>query len=413
MASRKDKKGRVFRKGEGYSDAKEMYYYSYTDPFGKRRYIYSKDLLSLREKEEQLKRDQLDGIDTYVAGNADLNFMFDRYMATKTELRVSTRSNYLEVYDRYVRNEFGKKKLVEIKYSDILFFYNYLITDKDLHIGTVQYIQRLIRPSLEMAVRDNIIRKNPANGIIQQLKKKTQAGGSYKRHALTLVQQRAFLSYLDEEPRYNKWKPFFTVMVGTGMRIGELIGLRWEDIDMDARTIDINHSLFYFAGRRNKEPNKWVINLPKTESGIRVIPMVDSVYTAFLEEKSRQDEEGTSCISVVEDMTGFIFSNRFREINNPEGINRNLSRIIIDHNSTEEVRAAREKREAVILPHFTCHHLRHTFCARLCEADVNIKVIQTIMGHKDIQTTMDIYAEVTGDKNKKSLEEIFNQMKLF
>lgn len=159
MASRKDKKGRVFRKGEGYSDAKEMYYYSYTDPFGKRRYIYSKDLLSLREKEEQLKRDQLDGIDTYVAGNADLNFMFDRYMATKTELRVSTRSNYLEVYDRYVRNEFGKKKLVEIKYSDILFFYNYLITDKDLHIGTVQYIQRLIRPSLEMAVRDNIIRK--------------------------------------------------------------------------------------------------------------------------------------------------------------------------------------------------------------------------------------------------------------
>mgnify|MGYP003301954953 CR=1 FL=1 len=56
MASRKDKKGRVFRKGEGYSDAKEMYYYSYTDPFGKRRYIYSKDLLSLREKEEQLKK---------------------------------------------------------------------------------------------------------------------------------------------------------------------------------------------------------------------------------------------------------------------------------------------------------------------------------------------------------------------
>lgn len=208
MASRKDKKGRVFRKGEGYSDAKEMYYYSYTDPFGKRRYIYSKDLLSLREKEEQLKRDQLDGIDTYVAGNADLNFMFDRYMATKTELRVSTRSNYLEVYDRYVRNEFGKKKLVEIKYSDILFFYNYLITDKDLHIGTVQYIQRLIRPSLEMAVRDNIIRKNPANGIIQQLKKNPQTGGAYKRHALTLVQQRAFLSYLDEEPRYNKWKPF-------------------------------------------------------------------------------------------------------------------------------------------------------------------------------------------------------------
>ena len=79
------------------------------------------------------------------------------------------------MYDRYVRNEFGKKKIGEIKFSDILFFYNYLITEKNLHIGSVQYIQRLIRPSLELAVRDNVIMGNPANGVIQQLKKKQKA----------------------------------------------------------------------------------------------------------------------------------------------------------------------------------------------------------------------------------------------
>jgi len=412
MASRKDKKGRVLRKGESFNEAKQRYLYTYTDSHGKRRSVYATDLVELRKKEEQLKKDQLDGIDTYVAGNADLNFLFDRYMTTKNELRVSTKSNYYEVYDRYVRDDFGKRKIGSIKYSDILFFYNHLMCDLDLHIGTVQYVQRLIRPSLEMAVRDNIIRTNPANGIIQQLKK-FPVKKSSARHALTLEQQRAFLSYLDETPEYNKWKPLFTVMVGTGMRVGELVGLRWEDIDMDARTIDINHSLFYFAGRRNKEPNKWVVNLPKTESGIRNIPMVDTVHTAFLEEKSRQDEENTSCLSVVEDMSGFIFCNRFREVYVPESINRNLRRVIENYNVSEEVRAVKEKREAVLLPHFSCHHLRHTFCARLCEADVNIKVIQSIMGHKDIQTTMDIYAEVTGDKKKKSLDEIFNQMKLF
>ena len=214
-------------------------------------------------------------------------------------------------------------------------------------------------------------------------------------------------------PEYNKWKPLFTVMIGTGCRIGELVGLRWEDIDMNNRTIDINHSLFYFAGRRNKTGNKWVINMPKTDSGVRVIPMVDTVYAAFIEEKARQEEEGTFCISTVDDMSGFIFCNRFRELYVPESINRNLRRVIENHNSMEEVRAAKEKREAVILPQFSCHHLRHTFCARLCEADVNIKVIQSIMGHKDIQTTMDIYAEVTGDKKKKSLEQVFEQMKLF
>lgn len=413
MASRKDKKGRVLRKGESYSDSKRMYLYTYTDPFGKRRYIYAKDLPALREKEEQLKKDQLDGIDSYAAGTADLNFMFDRYMSTKSELRVSTRANYLEVYDRYVRNEFGRKKIGEIKYSDILFFYNHLICDLGLHIGTVQYIQRLIRPALEIAVRDNIIRANPANGVIQQLNKKTQSGGSYVRHALTLEQQREFLSYLDEMPEYNKWKPLFTVMIGTGCRIGELVGLRWEDIDLKNRTIDINHSLFYFAGRRNQTGNKWVINMPKTDSGVRVIPTVDTVYAAFIEEKARQEEEGTFCISTIDDMSGFIFCNRFRELYVPESINRNLRRVIENHNAMEEVKAAKEKREAVILPQFSCHHLRHTFCARLCEADVNIKVIQLIMGHKDIQTTMDIYAEVTGDKKKKSLEQVFNQMKLF
>lgn len=280
-------------------------------------------------------------------------------------------------------------------------------------VNTIQYLQRLIRPSLELAVRDNIIRLNPANGVMQQTKKKTKSGGAYVRHALTMEQQRAFLSFIDENPLYNRWNPLFTVLIGTGCRIGELIGLRGEDVDMENHTIDINHSLFYFAERRNKTSSRWVINEPKTEDGKRVIPMVETVYTALLEEKSRQDENGIFCQTLIDDMSGFIFCNRFYEVYTPESINRELSRIIEQHNSVEEVWAAKEKRDVVLLPHFTYHHLRHTFCARLCEADVHIKVIQTIMGHKDIQTTMDIYAEVTEWKKKASLNEIFEQMKLF
>lgn len=413
MASRKDKKGRVLRTGETFREDKQMYEYRYTDPGKKRRSIYAKDLAKLRKKEDQLKRDQLDGIDAYVAGTADLNFMFDRYISTKTELRVSTRASYMDIYDRYVRNEFGLRKLSSIKYSDILFFYSQLIKEKDLHIGTIQYIQRVIRPSLEMAVRDNILRVNPANGVIQQLKKKVEAGGAYVRHGLTIEQQRAFLSFLDEYPLYEKYKPLFTVMIGTGCRVGEIVGLRWEDVDMDARTININHSLFYFAGKRNKSRDKWILNLPKTEAGIRTIPMVDTVYMALLEEKARQRDEGVSCKTVIEGMKGFIFYNRFYEVYNPDSINRQLDRIIETYNNHEEVRASKEKRKPIILPNFSCHHLRHTFCMRLCEADVNIKVIQTIMGHKDIQTTMDIYAEVSEMKKKTSLDEVFDQMKLF
>lgn len=413
MKARKDKKGRVLRRGESYREDKQLYEYRYTDPFKKRKSIYAKDLAKLREKEDELIKDRLDGIDAYVAGNVDLNYMFDRYMATKSELRTSTRSNYLEIYDRYVREGFGKRTLSSIKYSDILFFYIQLITGKNLHIGTIEYLQRIIRPSLEMAVRDNIIRTNPADKIIQQLKKKTQTGTNYVRHALTIEQQRVFIGFLNDYQMYDRWRPIFTVMLGTGCRIGELIGLRWEDVDMDARTISINHSLFYFAGKRNKSESKWIVNEPKTEAGIREIPMVETVYMTLLEEYARQRDENLSCKTTIGDMSGFIFFNRFREVHNPESINRQLTRIIETYNSMEEVNAAREKRKEVLLPHFTCHHLRHTFCTRLCEADVNIKVIQQVMGHKDIQTTLDIYAEVGKEKKKTALEDVFEQMKLF
>ena len=98
MACRKDGKGRVLRKGEGYRKGDGRYSYVYVDPLGKKRTIYAKSLVKLREREEQLKKDQLDGLDVYVAGKADVNFLFDRYISTKTELRSTTYSNYLYTY---------------------------------------------------------------------------------------------------------------------------------------------------------------------------------------------------------------------------------------------------------------------------------------------------------------------------
>ena len=92
------------------------------DPFGKRRYKYSMDLIKLREIEKSLIKDQLDGLDVYAAGKADLNFVFDRYISTKTDLRRTTYTNYTYMYDRFVRPEFGKKKIGTIKYSDVLYF---------------------------------------------------------------------------------------------------------------------------------------------------------------------------------------------------------------------------------------------------------------------------------------------------
>ena len=98
--SRKDNKGRVLRKGETQRSCDGKYVYTYTDVEGKRRSIYSKDILELREREAKLIKDQLEGVDVYAAGNSTINFVFDRYIAIKSELRNTTRKNYKYMYDR-------------------------------------------------------------------------------------------------------------------------------------------------------------------------------------------------------------------------------------------------------------------------------------------------------------------------
>mgnify|MGYP002735123846 CR=1 FL=1 len=107
--SRKDNRGRVLKPGEVQRKSDNRYLYTYTDPLGRRKYIYASDLMELREKEKKLTRDQRDGLNLYAAGKATINDTFDRYIKTKLNIRDSTRSNYTYMYNRFVRNDFGKK----------------------------------------------------------------------------------------------------------------------------------------------------------------------------------------------------------------------------------------------------------------------------------------------------------------
>lgn len=112
----------------------------------------------IREKEAKLMKDQLDGLDLYVAGKASVNDTFDRYMSTKYNLRESTKSSYLYTYDHYVRDTFGKKRIAEIKYSDVLQLYYYLLNETKISLGTLDTVHCLLHPTFQLAVRDEIIR---------------------------------------------------------------------------------------------------------------------------------------------------------------------------------------------------------------------------------------------------------------
>ena len=400
---RKDSKGRALRKGESYRKDKKLYLYTYTDPLGNRRYIYARDLAALRDKEKAIEHNRLDGIDMYAFAKSDINFIFDRYISTKSELRSTTMTNYVYTYNRYVRKGFGKKKIAEVKYSDVLMFYNSLL-DRGLKVNTIDSVHSVLHPTFQLAVRDNVIRNNPSDGVMAELKKKLK-GRPEVRHALTIEQERAFLDYL-EQPDYQRWKPLFTVMFGTGCRIGEIIGLRWDNLDFENGVIVIDHDVTYYPRSDNGYRCEFKVGEPKTEAGIRTIPMLDKVREAFLQEKSRQEENKYHCLVELDGMSGFIFCNRFGNLHNPASINREIKRIVDDYNAREEVRAKRDKRTPVIIPRFSCHITRHTFCSRLCENETNVKVIQSVMGHRDIQTTLDIYAEVSEQKKKDEFKKL-------
>lgn len=417
---RKDNKGRILKDGE--SQRKDgRYRYQYTDPKGDRHEVYSwklvetdrtppgkRDDISLREKIKQLNRDMDDGIRTAADNKITLNELFELYMAGKYELKQSTRTNYLYMYRNYVSQGIGKKKIASIRYSDIKAFYNQLIKDKGFKPNSMEIINTILHPVFTLAVRDGYIRNNPTDGVMAEIKK----GHNWekpKRHALTEQEQEAFIDYIANSDIYRHWLPLFTVFLGTGCRVGEIIGLRWQDCDFENNTISINHNLIY----RQQDNGKCEMHIttPKTSAGCRTIPMLNEVRKALLQERREQMQKGYN-ETVIDGYRGFVFTNREGFVHNPMTINRAIQRIYTAYNEQEQENARKEHRKPILIRHFSVHNLRHTFCTRFCENETNIKVIQEIMGHSDIGTTMNIYAEATESKKKESFENLQGKIKI-
>lgn len=154
-----------------------------------------------------------------------------------------------------------------------------------------------------------------------------------------------------------------------------------------------------------KESLYYGLNALSNNLIIRIIPMIDEVFDAFLEEYQYQKVIGF-CTDEIDGYSGFVFCTGDGKVYLPNAINRTIRSICADYNKEEESKAKEENRDPVLLPKFSCHILRHTFCTRFCENETNLKVIQEIMGHADISTTMDVYAEATQEKKKESMASL-------
>lgn len=418
---RTDNKGRILKDNE--TQRKDgTYRFTYTDADGKRHDVYSrrlvptdrlppgcKDDLSLREKERKILRDLEDGIKATVENRATLNDLFNLYISNKPELKQSTRSNYLYMYKKYVQDDIGKKKISSIKYSDVKAYYNRLIRERGFKPNSMEIIHTIIHPVFTMAVRDGYIRINPATGAMAEIKKSNN-WEKPKRHALTKAEQAAFIDYIKSSKIYNHWLPLFTVLLGTGCRIGEVIGLRWEDCDFEDGIISINHNMVY-RKYEGESKARFHIETPKTEAGTRIVPMLEEVKEALRTEWAKQEIIGFN-ESIIDGYTGFIFQNRYGDPLSPHSVNRAIDRICAAYIEDETIQADRDGRDPVLIRHFSAHNLRHTFCTRYCEVEKNIKAIQEIMGHADIETTMNIYAEATKEVKKQSFANLEGKIKI-
>lgn len=241
---RKDPKGRVLRDGESYRKNDGRYMYRYTSTDGKRHSIYDSDLNELRKKEEKIRHDLREGI-RIGEDNITLNDVYEMWKKDKNSLKQTTKGNYVYMYEHFVLEEFGWRKLRDIRKSDVRRFYNGLLDAKRMKINTLDSIHTVIHQLFNLAIDDLYIKINPSDGVMGECKRAHNMDVP-KRHALTIPQQEAFIQYTSEVPKYRHWKPLFTFFLGTGCRVSEVVGLRWEDVHIEEGYIDINHNMVYY-----------------------------------------------------------------------------------------------------------------------------------------------------------------------
>lgn len=405
---RKDKDRIVLKTGES-QRPNGTYDYRWTGRDGKRHVVYAKTLEELRKKEEQVQNDTYQGLKAE-ARNVTINEMFDLWCQIKRGLKNNTFENYKYMYNLFVRPNFGKHRIYTLKKSEVKKFYNMLVDERNVQASTIDTVHTVLHQVLQMAVDDRYISNNPSDGVLKELKK-SHVFKTEKRRALTKPEQDLLLNFLKTHHTYRHWYPLFAVLVGTGMRIGELAGLRWCDIDLEEGIIDVNHTLVHYDHREDGAKKGCYSNIhtPKTQAGVRQIFMLDFVKEAFLMEKEYQEFMGIKCEVVIDGYTDFIFLNKNGNTYHQGTVNKTIRRITRDCN--DEVLLKHEGEEdPVLLPHFSCHSLRHTFTTRMCEAGVNVKVVQDTLGHADIATTLGIYADVTKEFKKQQfagLEDFF------
>lgn len=392
--TRRDSKRRVLRPGESIrADGKYQYKYHID---GKPHFVYSwkleptdklppgkKPCLSLRELEKQVNSD-LDRLLNITDGNMTVCELVDRYLKTKTGVRQSTRTGYVTVQRILAKEPFGQKKIRTVKTSDAKLFLIKLQQEDGKSYSSIHTIRGVLRPAFQMAVDDDILVKNPFGfqlaGVV--------VNDSVTREAISREQMRKFLKFVHDDVCYCKYYEVVYILFHTGMRISEFCGLTLKDIDLENRTVNIDHQLQRTCDMR------YIIEKTKTEAGKRKIPITEDVAQMF--QAIVEDREPPKLEKVIDGYTGFLF---YDDDGNPLVAmhwQHRFNRMVGRYNDIYRVQ----------MPNITPHVCRHTYCSNMAKSGMNPKTLQYLMGHSDISVTMNVYTHISFDDAEEELKRM-------
>lgn len=389
---RRDSRNRILRDRE--SQCKDgRYRFTYMDN-GKRVDVYSwklettdklpagkRECVALRVLEEEIKKKELIGEGKKV--NMTVVELVERYIKQKKGVRQSTQTGYKTVVNILKKEEFGSRQIADIRVSDAKLW---LISMQENGRGysSIHTIRGVVRPAFQMAVEDDILAKNPFGFELATV----VVNDSVTREAITRKQERQFLEFIKNDVHFCRYYEAIFILFKTGMRISEFCGLTVSDIDMKARTINIDHQLQRTANM------KYIIEDTKSTSGTRVLPMSDEVYDCFKVILSKRKPPKRE--PMVDGKAGFLYLDKNGKPKVALHWEKYFQHSVEKYNKTYRIQ----------MPKITPHVCRHTYCSNMARSGMNPKTLQYLMGHADISVTLNTYTHLGFDDAKQELERL-------